>query len=131
MSRFALEMSRQPGQRQGTAAEGRSGTNPLWGFVPGAVSRLSRGHCPDAVSPVKSEEAADLRTLMPFADEVVDWLRLQVGRQAADAIVRRGMRGQGGFYVRETGTDGVVREFGSRSADAGLCAVRAPVAEGL
>ena len=68
---------------------------------------------------------------MPFAAEVVDWLRLQVGRQAADAIVRRGMRGQGGFYVRETGPDGVVREFGSRSAETGLCAVRAAVAEGL
>jgi len=116
MSRLALEMSRQPGQRQGTAAEGRSGTNPLGGFVPGAVSRLSRGHCPDAVSPVKSEESKDLRTLMPFAAEVVDWLRVQLGRDAADTIVRRGMRGQGGFYVREAGPDGVVREFGSRSS---------------
>ena len=56
----------------------------------------------------------EMRRLMPETAKVVDWLREQLGKEAADAIVRKGMQGRGGFWMRETGPDGVVREFGSR-----------------
>ena len=54
-----------------------------------------------------------LRAVMPVAAEIVDWLREQLGKQAADAIVLKGKAGRGGFYVAEIGPDGVFREFGS------------------
>lgn len=54
-----------------------------------------------------------LRGLMSVAAELVDWLRAELGREAADAIVLRGKAGRGGFYVAEIGPDGVFREFGS------------------
>jgi hypothetical protein len=50
---------------------------------------------------------------MPETAEIVDWLRQQLGRQAADRIVLRGKQGLGGFYAAEIGPDGVFREFGS------------------
>ena len=61
-----------------------------------------------------SEEKKGLRELMPWTAGIVDALRRELGEQAADAIVRKGMQGKGGFWTRETGPDGVVREFGSR-----------------
>ncbi len=50
---------------------------------------------------------------MPATAEIVDWLRAELGQAAADAIVRKAMQGRGGFWARETGPDGVTREFGS------------------
>ncbi len=54
------------------------------------------------------------RELRPFTAEMVDLLRQLVGRKQADETIRKAMKGQGGFWVRETCPDGVVREFGSR-----------------
>lgn len=56
----------------------------------------------------------DMSTLMPEAAKMVDWLRKVMGREKADARIRAAMAGNGGFWVQETGPDGVVREFGSR-----------------
>jgi hypothetical protein len=50
---------------------------------------------------------------MPLAAEWVDILRALNGKAAADAQIKRAMAGQGGFWVQETGPDGVVRTFGS------------------
>ena len=55
-----------------------------------------------------------LRELMPATAEIVDWLRGQLGKEAADRIVLKGKAGKGGFWVREECPDGQVREFGSR-----------------
>jgi hypothetical protein len=52
---------------------------------------------------------------MPITASIVDWLRAELGQPAADAIVRKGMRGRGGFWAREVGPDGITREFGSRA----------------
>lgn len=52
---------------------------------------------------------------MPVTAEWVDQLRASIGREAADAIVRKGMAGKGGFWTQEVGPDGVLRTFGSRS----------------
>ena len=57
-----------------------------------------------------------LREAMPVTAEIVDWLRLQLGKEAADRIVLKGKGGKGGFYVAEVGPDGVLREFGSTRA---------------
>ena len=62
----------------------------------------------------KDEKKERMRKEMPAAAEIVDWLRAELGQRAADAIVRKGLQGRGGFWVRETGPDGVVREIGSR-----------------
>lgn len=59
----------------------------------------------------------EMRLLMPETARIVDWLRSELGREAADAIVRRGMQGKGGFWVRERCPDGVVREFGGRTVE--------------
>ena len=61
----------------------------------------------------EEEKKGSLRQVMPVAAEIVDWLRQQLGQQAADAIVLKGKAGRGGFYVAEIGPDGVFREFGS------------------
>lgn len=61
-----------------------------------------------------SDEKKDLRALMPATAEMVDWLRQFLGREKADARIKAAMAGKGGFWVQETGPDGVVREFGSR-----------------
>lgn len=50
---------------------------------------------------------------MPVTAQAIDLLRALNGKAAADAQVRRAMAGQGGFWFREAGPDGVVREFGS------------------
>ncbi len=55
-----------------------------------------------------------LRESMPATAEIVDWLRAELGQPRADAIVRKGMQGRGGFWALETGPDGVAREIGSR-----------------
>lgn len=70
---------------------------------------------------MKKEE---MRELMPETAAIVDWLRElhvalagpEAGLQAANAIVLGGKQGKGTFWAQETGPDGVVREFGSRSA---------------
>lgn len=64
-----------------------------------------------------SGEKKDLRALMPATAEMVDWLRQLLGRENADARIKAAMQGKGGFWVQETGPDGVVREFGSRTAE--------------
>ena len=61
----------------------------------------------------QGSKAESLRSTMPETAEIVDWLRQQLGRQAADRIVLKGKHGKGGFYAAEVGTDGVLREFGS------------------
>jgi len=61
-------------------------------------------------------EKKDLRALMPVTAELVDWLRALRGREKADAQIKAAMAGKGGFWVKETGPDGVVREFGSTGA---------------
>ena len=50
---------------------------------------------------------------MPQTAEVVDWLRLLLGKEKADAIVAGGKAGRGTFRAVETGPDGVQRQFGS------------------
>lgn len=55
-----------------------------------------------------------LRELMPGTAEIVDWLRRELGQEAADRIVLGGKQGRGTFWAQERGPDGVVREFGSR-----------------
>lgn len=58
-----------------------------------------------------------MRELMPQTAELIDWLRDEFGREAADQIVRGGMQGKGTFWAQEAGPDGVLREFGSRGRD--------------
>ncbi len=62
-----------------------------------------------------SDEKGSMRELMPETARLVDWLRQEFGKDVADAIVRKGQQGKGGFWVREQCPDGVVREFGSRT----------------
>ena len=50
---------------------------------------------------------------MPQTAEIVDWLREQLGKEAADRIVLGGKAGRGTFKAVETGPDGQQREFGS------------------
>jgi hypothetical protein len=61
----------------------------------------------------QGSKAASLRSTMPQTAELVDWLRAELGKQAADRVVLRGKQGKGGFYAAEIGPDGVLREFGS------------------
>jgi len=61
-----------------------------------------------------TQEKKAMRELMPVTAEWIDQLRAELGEEKADAIVRKGMQGKGGFWTRETGPDGVVREFGSK-----------------
>jgi hypothetical protein len=65
----------------------------------------------------EAQKTGSLRELMPFAAELVDELRALLGKEEADRIVLAGKQGKGTFWVRETGPDGVVREFGSRHKD--------------
>lgn len=51
---------------------------------------------------------------MPETAAIVDELRAVLGREWADALVRKGMQGRGGFWACEKCPDGQVREFGSR-----------------
>lgn len=69
--------------------------------------------CPCGVVEVQ-EKPQPMRALMPATAELVDWLRQLLGREKADARIKSAMAGKGGFWVQETGPDGVVREFGSR-----------------
>lgn len=55
-----------------------------------------------------------MRELMPATAKMVDWLRKVVGEEKADAQIKAAMAGKGGFWSKETGPDGVEREFGSR-----------------
>lgn len=64
-------------------------------------------------------KVGSLRDVMPQTAELVDWLRSQLGTEAADRIVLKGKKGLGGFYAAEIGPDGVFREFGSPSLGGG------------
>ncbi len=59
------------------------------------------------------EKGSSLRSVMPVAAELVDWLRAEFGKAYADELVLKGKNGKGGFYVAEVGPDGVFRQFGS------------------
>ena len=63
------------------------------------------------------QKKGTLREVMPETASIVDWLRLQLGTEVAEKIVLKGKQGKGGFWARETGPDGQVREFGSRKTD--------------
>lgn len=63
---------------------------------------------------MSSSNKGSLREQMPATAEIVDWLRQQLGTEAADRIVLAGKHGKGRFWAQETGADGQVREFGSR-----------------
>lgn len=59
-----------------------------------------------------------MREQMPVAAMLVDALRLALGKEAADALLKRSRaglvsRGQGAFYCAEIGPDGLLREFGT------------------
>jgi hypothetical protein len=57
-----------------------------------------------------------LRDTMPHTAELVDWLRQDFGKEAADRIVLRGKSAAGGFYAAEVAADGTLKQFGkSRS----------------
>ena len=63
---------------------------------------------------VETGKKGSLREVMPGTAAIVDELRQVLGREWADRIVLGGKQGRGTFWARETGPDGVVREFGSR-----------------
>jgi hypothetical protein len=65
------------------------------------------------MSQEQQQKKGTLRGVMPVCAEIVDWLRAELGRECADALVAKGKAGQGGFYFAEIGPDGVFREFGS------------------
>jgi len=54
-----------------------------------------------------------MRAVMPQSAAIVDWLRQQLGREAADRIVLGGKQGKGTCRLVEVGPDGVERVFGS------------------
>jgi hypothetical protein len=57
-----------------------------------------------------------LRDTMPHTAALVDWLRQDFGKEAADRIVLQGKSAAGGFYAAEMGADGTLKQFGkSRS----------------
>jgi hypothetical protein len=62
----------------------------------------------------KEAKKEEMRLQRPITASIVDELRRALGVAKADAIVRKGMQGGGGFWVREQCPDGVVRETGSR-----------------
>jgi hypothetical protein len=62
----------------------------------------------------KEAKKEEMRLQRPITASIVDELRQALGVAKADAIVRKGMQGRGGFWVREQCPDGVVRETGSR-----------------
>ncbi|WP_428421942.1 hypothetical protein [Methylibium sp.] len=68
------------------------------------------------------QQQGSLREVMPGTAEVVDWLRSQIGKEAADRVVLKGKVGRGGFYMAEIGPDGVFREFGSTKSGRRLAA---------
>ncbi len=62
-----------------------------------------------------SQKQGTLREFMPQTASVVDWLRKELGKDAADKLLKSGKAGRCGFWAREIGPDGVEREFGSRN----------------
>lgn len=64
-----------------------------------------------------AEQKGSMRHLMPETAAIVDELRQTLGTEWADRLVLGGKHGKGTFFARETGPDGVVREFGSRPRD--------------
>ena len=59
-----------------------------------------------------------MRDRMPVTAQWVDLLRLWLGKEAADALIKRSMAGQGtralgSFYVAELTDEGELLEFGS------------------
>ena len=73
---------------------------------------------PGTLAPLKqmneSKKHKSMREVMPMTARWVDELRAELGQEKADAIVKRGMQGKGGFWACETGPDGVVRQVGSK-----------------
>ncbi len=63
----------------------------------------------------KEAKKQEMRLQRPITAAIVDELRKALGTARADAIVRKGLQGRGGFWVREECPDGVVRETGSRT----------------
>jgi hypothetical protein len=59
-----------------------------------------------------------LRDSMPQTAELVDWLRQEFGKVAADRIVLQGKTAAGGFYAAEIGADGTLKQFGKTRSGA-------------
>jgi len=55
---------------------------------------------------------------MPKTAELVDWLRQEFGKEAADRIVLQGKTAAGGFYAAEVAADGPLKEFGKTRSGA-------------
>lgn len=73
---------------------------------------------PGTLAPLKqmneSKQPKSMRDVMPMTARWVDELRAELGQARANAIVKRGMQGKGGFWACEVGPDGVAREVGSK-----------------
>jgi hypothetical protein len=67
---------------------------------------------------MSQEKQGSLRELMPQTAAWIDQLRDAFGREFIDRQVLGGKQGKGTFWARETGPDGVTREFGSRPTGA-------------
>jgi hypothetical protein len=121
MSRSEFEMSRLWGQKDGDIGGGHGGTSPFRGDVPRHVPVCPGTNVPVECPGVESGAGSPkgLRQLMPVTAEIVDELRQWLGREFVDEQIRQGKRGRPTFWARETGPDGVVREFGSRPAGCG------------
>lgn len=57
--------------------------------------------------------ASNMREQMPMAAETVDWLREVFGKEFVDAQIRRSMKGEPTFWIRENGM-----ELGTRDTSA-------------
>jgi hypothetical protein len=53
-----------------------------------------------------------MRDTMPTVAELVDELRLALGRELVDKAIKAGMQGKGAFYATEVGADGQRLEVG-------------------
>ena len=62
----------------------------------------------------RKEKKEGMRSLMPETAAIVDELRLALGTEVADRIVRGGMQGKGTFRAVEKGADGLPPTDGLR-----------------
>ncbi|MEY2685805.1 MAG: hypothetical protein RL375_3 [Pseudomonadota bacterium] len=62
----------------------------------------------------QKQQEGSLREVMPETAALVDEMRQVLGVEWANRLLLQGKAGKGGFWSKETGPDGVVREFGSR-----------------
>jgi hypothetical protein len=106
-------------QKLETSRNSRNSRNhaPSRAGVAQPVAQLAQPHHTTHPRNEVMAEKKDMRELMPATAEMVDWLRQLLGREKADSRIKAAMQGKGGFWVQETGPDGVVREFGSRKAE--------------